>query len=170
MKRIVVSVLLILSLSACSVQENMSPELFFGRFEKYDNNISVNSSFYENDSFVCYTLYHNADIVFDIKTDNDKNSVKINLACTDTDKIKEFTDCAESVIRIYAPDDNVRDIIDNLFNPLKVNNEFRYFSTQWHTYAAVFSDSGLYFTVSSNKLMPESKVEYSLKQNDIIEY
>lgn len=170
MKKIIISVILMLSLAACSVQENMSSELFFERFQKYDNNISINSSFYQEESYVCFSLYHNAEIIFEIKTDSNNNAVKINLACSETDKINEFTDCAESVIRIYSPNDTSQDIIENLFYPEKVNNEFRYFNTQWHTYSAVVSDNGLFFSVSNKKLMPENKVEFSLKQNDIVEY
>jgi hypothetical protein len=148
----------------------MSPELFFKRFEKYDSNLSISNSFYENNSFICYSLYHNAEIIFDISTDGKNNSIKINLACTDTDKVNEFVDCCESVIRIYSPDDNVQDIIDNLFEYKKINNEFRYYDTRWHTYSSTLSDNGMYFSVSNKKLMPESEVEFSLKQNDIVEY
>lgn len=170
MKRTVISFILILGLTACSVQENMSPELFFERLQKYDNSISIENSFYEDKSYVCFALYHNADIVFDILSDDSNNAKKINLACSDTDKINEFIDCTESVIKIYAPDDNPQEVVENLFDNKTANNEFIYYNTQWHTYSAVLSDNGLYFSVSSKKLMPESEVEFSLKQNDIVEY
>lgn len=170
MKRTVFSVLLLLCLTACSVQENMSPELFFDRLQKFDSNISINNSFYDNENFICYMLYHNADIIFEIQTDNEKNSIKINLACTDTDKINEFTDCAESVIKIYAPDDDINTVSKNLFDNKNINNNFTYYDTQWHSYSASLSDNGLYFSVSSKKLMPESEVGLTLKQNDIVEY
>ena len=87
MKKMVISIILILSLTACSLQEKMSTELFFKRLEKYDSSISVNDSFYDGESFVIYSLYHNAEIVFEISTDTDKSIKKINLACSDTDKI-----------------------------------------------------------------------------------
>lgn len=170
MKRTIISILLILSLTACSTQEKMSPELFFKRFEKYDSNISINNSFYDKESYICYSLYHNAEIIFEISTDSDNNSTKINLACTDTDKVNEFIDCAESIIIIYAPDDNPLNIIENLFISQKINNEFRYYDTQWYTYSSILSDNGLFFSVSGKKLTSQSEVEFSLKQNDIVEY
>ncbi|MEE1011959.1 MAG: hypothetical protein U0L11_08005 [Acutalibacteraceae bacterium] len=170
MKRIILSVLLIFSLTACSLQQNMNSELFFKRFIKYDNSISVNNSFYDNNSFVCYALYHNADVIFTISEDKDQNIKKINLTCSNTDKINEFADCSESIIKIYAPDDNSKIITENLFKTENINNEFIYYDTQWYTYSTFLSDDGLYFSVSGKKLSPESKVELSLKQNDIIEY
>lgn len=170
MKRIVISIILIVCLCSCSVQENMSPELFLERFQKYDNNLSITDSFYQEDSYICFVRYHNAEIIFYIFTDCNKNVKKINLACSETDMINEFTDCTESIIRIYSPDDNSEEIINNLFNPEITNSEFRYYNTQWHTYSAICSDNGIYFSVSDKKLAPESEVDFSLKQNDIVEY
>lgn len=171
MKRAVCILLSLLFLTACSVQEKFNPQIFIERIQKCNKNITVENTFYEDDVFVCFAVYNdNTDIVFEIETDEHENAKKISLACSQTDKADEFILCTNSIIDICAPDDDSGQVIKELFSERKLSNKFRYYETQWHSYSAVLSESGLYFSAESKKLVPQSEVEFSLKQNDIVVY
>lgn len=173
MKKIACLVLVFLALTACSVQEKMSPWIFTERIQETDKSISIDTenSYYENGNFVCYASYKdNVRLVFEISTDEHGNSDKISLACTQTDKTDEFVLCAMNVVEAYAPDDSADEVIKNVFLKRELSGKCVYYDTQWHSYAAVLSENGLYFSAESKKLIPQSEVEFSLKQNDIVEY
>lgn len=173
MKRLVFLVVALLLLTACSVQETVSPQIYMDRIQKNDKNISFNSSdaFLENINYVCFVRYaQNADIMFEIAMNEQGSAKKINLACTQTDKIDLFVQCAQSAAETYAPDDDAQRVISELFKSREISDKCLYYDTQWHAYSAVLSENGLYFSVESKKLVPQSDVEMSLKQNDIVTY
>ena len=173
MKRIFCLALVLLFFSACSVQEKISPMIFIERIINSNDKISADTenSFTENNRYVCFIKYSDkTDMVYQIETDEQGNATKISLTCTQTDKADDFIDCALATVSVYSPDDKTDEVSDALFNGYKLSDECLYFETQWHLYSAVISKNGLFFSVQSKKLIPPSKVEFSLKQNDIIEY
>lgn len=169
-KTAILMIIICLLFNSCSVQENVNPQILIERIIKSDENVVVHNSFYDEESFVCYVKHKNSDFIFKFETDENENVKKINLACLDTDKVNDFIDFVQTVIGVYSPDDNRAEISENLFDERKMNDECLYYESQWHSYSAVLSEKGLYFSVSSKKLMPESEIEFSLKPNDIVEY
>lgn len=173
MKKIACLMLAFFILTSCSVQEKMSPWIFTERIQKTDKNISIDTdnSYFENGDYVFYASYaDDVKFIFEISTDEHGNSDKISLACTQTDKTDEFVLCAMRTIEAYAPDDSADEVMQNLFSNKEPNDKCIYYDTQWYSYAAVLSEKGLFFSVESKKLIPQSEVEFSLKQNDIVEY
>lgn len=171
MKRAVCIFFSLLFLTACSVQEKVNPQIFIERIQKNNKNIAVENSFYEDAAFVCFAVYNgNTDIVFEIETDEQKNAKKISLACSQTDKADDFISCAECIIKTYAPDDDSGQVIKELFSQKEINGKFNYYETQWYSYSSVLSENGLYFSAEIKKLVPQTEVEFSLKQNDIVTY
>lgn len=171
MKRITVVLLLLFILTACSVQEKVNPQIFIERVQNCDENITVENVFFEDDVFICFADYaQKANLVFEMATDEHENVKKINLACTQTDKAEEFIYCAESVVKTYAPEDDSAKVIKDLFSSKELSGKCIYYETQWHIYSAVLSENGLYFSSESKKLVPQSDVEFSLKENDIVTY
>ena len=172
MKRIICAVAALVFLAACSVQENMSPQIFIERLQKNDSRFAVDTdNSFVDGGFVYFVNYDNGlELVFEISTDEQGNSDKISLACIQTDKADEFIVCAEKTVEVYAPDDSADEVIKSLFSGRELNGEYVYYETLWHSYSAVLSENGLYFSALSKKLMPNSEVEFSLKQNDIVEY
>lgn len=173
MKRIVALLLVFLTLTACSVQEKMSPMIFIERIGQTDKKLIIDTEnlFFENKNLVCYAVYaQKTKLVFEISTDEHGNSDKISLACIQTDKAPDFILCAKSVFSVCSPDDDSDAVFKELFGSKELSDECRYYETQWHSYAAVLSENGLFFSIENKKLVPQSEVEFSLKQNDIVEY
>lgn len=170
-KRIwVFSLLILCLLSACSVQETMSPEIFIERLEVDCSGLDYKNaeSFYESDKYVCFIKNESGiEFMFEITPDERGNAQKISLACSKTDKTADFISVAESIIRTYAPEDDSKEIVSSIFSDGKVPNEFSYFDTQWHYYTCAASDSAFYFSAESKKLAPEKDAEMTLKPNDI---
>ena len=173
MKRIAALLPVFVTLTACSVQEKMSPWIFVERMRQTDKNLVIDTenSFFENEKMVCYAVYADkTKLVFEISTDEHGNSDKISLACVQTDKAADFVLCAKSIASVYSTEDDSDNVAKELFGTKELSDECRYYETQWRSYAAVLSENGLYFSVESKKLVPQTEVEFSLKQNDIVEY
>lgn len=175
MKKILVMINLVLIafLTACSVQEKVSPDIFIERLSERNENFvfDTENCFVEDKKYVFFAKYDIViDTVFEITTDEQENAEKISLACVQTDKAESFISCTKKVIETYSPDDNADEIITALFDNTKLDEKNRYFETQWHSYSAALSKNGLFFSVKNKKLIEESSVEFSLKENDIVEY
>lgn len=169
MKRIFALVSVILFLSACSLQEKMSPRIFFDRLSKINIQLDMENSeqFIEGNDYVCFVSdFNSTEYVFQISVNDSGDAEKISLACNQTDKSADFVSCAKSVIQAYAPDDSADEVTASLFENGAIRQKYIYHDTQWHKYSAVASDSGFFFSVSSKKLVPAEEVELSLKPND----
>ena len=83
MKRIICAVAALVFLAACSVQENMSPQIFIERLQKNDSRFAVDTdNSFVDGGFVYFVNYDNGlELVFEISTDEQGNSDKISLAC-----------------------------------------------------------------------------------------
>lgn len=159
--------------SSCSVQETMSPQIFFERLSHVNSQLCLDSSeqFYEGNEFVCFVSDLNANnYAFQISVNDNGDCEKISLACNKTDKASDFISCAKSVIQTYSPNDDADVILNQLYSGGEIRQEYVYYDTQWHKYSAAASDAGFFFSVSSKKLIPESEVELSLKPNDKVDF
>ncbi len=175
MKRIIIMIdaVLIVFLAACSVQEKVSPDIFVERLSAANESFvfETESCFIEENKSVFFAKYNNEiDTVFEITEDEQGNAEKISLACTQADKVEIFIACVKNVIETYSPDDSSDEILTDLFKKISTDGKNKYYETQWYSYSAVFSEEGLFFSIKNKKLISESSVEFSLKENDIIEY
>lgn len=162
-----VLILLIPILQSCSVQEKMNPQIFFERFLQINKNFVFDTSeqFFDGNEFVCFVDDLNGkSFVFQLSSDDYGDCKKISVCAEKTER-NIFKECVESIIRVYAPEDNPKNIIDSLYSDGN-NQKIRYFETQWHIYSAVEENETCYFSVSSKKLASESEVDLSLKPND----
>lgn len=170
--KILLFMLLMLMLQACSVQEKMSPQIFFERLSKVNEQLAFDTSeqFFDGNEYVCFVSDENSNsFVFQISVNDSGNSEKISVTAEKTDEYV-FNECVESIIKVYAPDDDAKKIIAALYSDINNNSKFRYCETQWHSYSAVIEKECRYFSVSSKKLVPESEVELSLKPNDKVDF
>ncbi len=160
-----------LFLQACSVQEKMSPQIFFERLSKINAQLVFDTSeqFFEGNEFVCFASdADNNSYAFQVSVTDSGDCEKISLAAENGNE-NAFRECVKSVINVYAPDDDAEKVIISLLNSSS-NQKFQYYETQWHSYSFARENECRYFSVSSKKLMPESKVELSLKPNDKIDF
>lgn len=175
MKKSVILVLLIsmLMFTSCSVQETMSPQIFFERLSQTDSQLCFDSSeqFYEGNEFVCFVSDLNSNnYAFQISVNDNGDCEKITLACNKTDRASDFISCVKSVVQTYSPDDDADDVLEQLYPNAEIKAEYVYHDTQWHKYSAAASDEGFCFSVSSKKLITENEVELSLKPNDKVDF
>ncbi len=163
---------LILLLQACSVQEKMSPEIFFERLKKVDSRFSFDASeqFFEGNEYICFVSDDNSNcFAFQISVNDSGDCEKISVAAEKADS-QDFISCVKSVIQAYAPDDDAENITKKLFTGGKIVAEYVYYDSQWHSYSAAGNNGIFYFSVSSKKLVSEKNVELSLKPNDKIDF
>ncbi len=163
---------LILLLQACSVQEKMSPQIFFDRLSKINTRLDFDTSeqFYDGKEFVCFVSDSDTNsYAFQISVNDSGDCEKISLAAEKTDE-DVFKESVKSIIKVYAPDDYAEIIVASLYSGIKNNQKFQYYETQWHSYSFAAEKECRYFGVSSKKLVSESNVELSLKPNDKIDF
>lgn len=172
MKRIILSVISLsfIFFSACSVQETMSPQIFINRLSKINQELDFESAehFMDGNKFCFFIKNKNStNFLIEITVNENGHSEKISVACSNADKIGDFINCVESVIKTYAPDDDISEIISKL----NINrNKLVYQESQWHSYSALINENGIYFSISNKKLIPSSKAELSLKPNDRVDF
>ncbi len=173
MKKVFVLLFLCLFLVSCSLQAEVTPEIFVERLSKFDKNMMFDefvSFSHENLHTYFFSYSDSVFPVLEIRTDERGNAEKISISCTQTDKLDLFLKCVEVIVSVYSPDETASQIIDALYSEKNENEEFSYYETQWYLYSAVISENGLFFSTENKKLSPQSEVELSLKANDIVEY
>ncbi|MBR2868472.1 MAG: hypothetical protein IKB88_05345 [Clostridia bacterium] len=166
MKKILVLIPLFLFLSACSVQENVSPDLFVSRLEKTVRDAAIDSDgiFYENEKSVVYADYGGCRFAIEMTCDSDGKVKKISLACNDTDKAECFYSFIKNIVSVYAPDEDCDRILQNLC----CGKQFSFYESQWYSYSFSSAVSGFYFGVENKKLAPAKDIGLTLKPNDIV--
>ncbi len=173
MKRIFVLFITVLFLASCSSQENMNGILLVERISEYDEQFDADESllFTEGNVQTLFFTYGSENgFIMESRTDTQGNTEKINLACTCTDKIDLFFQCAGTLILVYAPGEDVKKISDELFRNKLLNGDLLYYETRWYVYSVRLSKECLYFSIENKKLSPQSDVDLSLKQNDIVDF
>lgn len=175
MRKIILIILFfsLLIFSACSVQEKMSPEIFFERLSNVNSEMDFENSeqFVQEDKNIVFIKNKNGtDFVFELSVNESGDAEKISLACAQTDKVSDFIHCVEAVIKTYSPSDDTAEILSALFENGQIKQEYAYHDTQWHGYAAVASENTLYFSITNKKLVPQNEVELSLKPNDRVDF
>lgn len=154
MKKLLIILLIPFVLSSCAKQSVMNYEVFF---ERLNNENILTDKIITKDSVVCFT---SEGFVLELKHNADGDVYKILISCDDLIKKEEFILLAKDVINIYAPEDDIDGIFDDVINT---------YQTDWHTYQFFSTDSGMFLSVNRNKLNPETAPELSLKSNDKIE-
>ena len=163
----IISVLtaLVLSLCACSVQENMNPLIFLERFAKNaGDEFQINESFDENGRYIVFFSDKSGETyVCELIYDGNQNIKKICLAGNNPSKADVFELLFENVLEVCAPNENKNEIIPNLFE-----KKWNYYSTQRFNYSYVMTDEGVFASIENISFATESDVLLTLKQSDII--
>ena len=89
----------------------------------------------------------------------------VSITCDDLNKIDNFIQFFESVLGVYAPEENS----DNIIVALTSEDVINTYQSEWYTYQFVKTEVGMFLSVNNCKLNPESIPEFSLKQNEKIE-
>ncbi len=152
-------------LCACTVQEKMNPIIFTERFsEQMNDEIIIEESFSDNGRYIIFFSDKSGEkYVCELLADNYDNIKKVCLAGNNTSKAESFEYFFEKTLKVYAPNENITEIIPNLFK-----NKWNYHSSQWYRYACVISEEGLFASIENIKLSTESDAQLTLKQSDII--
>lgn len=163
-KLILLFFVLTVILCSCTVQEKMNPIIFTERFSELMNDeIIIEESFSDNGRYIIFFSNISGEkYVCELSTDNSDNIKKICLASNNTSKAESFEYFFEKILKVYAPNENVTEIIPNLFK-----NKWNYHSSQWYRYTGVVSDEGLFASIENIKLSTESDAQLTLKQSDI---
>lgn len=161
------TVSIILLFSSCTVQEEVSPELFISRFaETYpDFSVETDGMFYENEKSVLFANdASGCRFVVELTADEQGRVRKISLACVDADMAENMFSFAKDIVSVYAPHENAQSVAE------KLNGEksFSYYETQWYYYSFSSTEAGLFFSVENKKLSPVKDVGLTLKENDIV--
>ncbi len=169
---ILLSVSLIFT-SACSVQENMSADIFFDRLS--ENSAELDFESYEQlviDGKSCCFLkdLNGAEYAFEITLNENGDAEKIAVSCNITELPQSLISCLESVIKTYSPVDNSEEVISAFFENGKPKQGNSYYETQWRSYSVYATESDFFFSVSSKKIVGQSAVELSLKPNDRVDF
>ncbi len=165
---VVFSVLFILPLfSSCTVQEEVSPDLFVSRFgEKYPAySLENDGMFYEKEKCVLFAADASGTrFAVEMTTDEQGRVRKISLACTDADKAENMFSFAKDIVSVYAAQEDGQSVAESLNS----GKSFSYHETQWYYYSFSSTETGLFFSVENKKLSPEKEVGLTLKENDIV--
>lgn len=171
MKKILVlfAVFSLLFLSACSVQKNMSPEIFLKRLSENSESFDSGSAeiLYDDGGCVCFIkdIYGTEYVFrFDLSDAGDIN--KISFACNKKDKAENYILCLKEIICIYASDESPDEIIKELTENGKIKQGFSDYETHWYFWSSYADENGFFTSVINKKLVEITTAELTLKPND----
>ena len=156
-------------MNACSVQERMNPEIFFERLFGISDEYMTESKeiYYENGKCICFINdIYGSELVYEFSLSDNKDIYKISFACNEADKAEKNIIYVKDIISVYAPQENADEIVESLTENGKPHKGFSYYDTQWYSWAVYFDENGFFFSVTNNKIIEKTTVEYSLKPND----
>lgn len=170
MKKIIILLMLfVFIMTACSVQEKMSPEIFFERLSgKSDEYLFDDKElFYEDIKCVCFIKdIYGSELVYEFALNDKKDIYKISFACNEADKAEKIIVYIKDIITVYAPQENADEVVRSLTENGKPDKGFSYYETQWYSWAVYSDENGVFFSVTNNKVVEKTTAEYSLKPND----
>ncbi len=157
---------IIFLLGGCSVQKNMSSEIFINRLsEKCD--FSVSESFVdESENIYFLNDKNNIEYVFVFSVNESGDVKKISFSCNDTKKAENFMNYIRQIISVYSPNEKPEEIIGGFSEKDNLKQGLNYYENQWYLYCLNTDKYGLFFSVTNKKLCPDHTVEFSLKPND----
>lgn len=156
---------LLIFLSACTVQEAVSPDLFVSRFAEAfpDYQLESDGAFYENDKCVLFANdgFGNRFAV-EMTSDSQGRVQKISLACANADKAENLFSFARDILSVYAPEEDANSVLQSIND----GNYFSYYETLWYSYAFSKTGSGLFFSIGNKHYAPVNEPELTLKENE----
>ena len=161
MKKIIPLILIFtLLFSACTVQETVDPQVFLDRLSKADENLafSEDGTFYENNSCVTFFEFKGKSFVAEQFCGGDGVVTEICLSSETADE-NCFSECTETFISVYAPNENSAEIISNLFK-----DGYSYYETQWYSYSSYTDGKTRFFCVKNKKLSPTQAERLTLRE------
>lgn len=161
------SLIFILLLSGCSVQERVSPLILVNRLTKQSNEIICDPqhTYFDGNTFICFIEYGSIkNIIIKMHTTEENSVKKISVYSTADNQIFELI---KLLISIYSPKEDSENISEEL---RKNTDSFRYFNGKEYTYSLFTSDKSIYFEVFNNNLSEYTIPELTLKANDRIDY
>ncbi len=162
-----ISVLLILLLSSCTVQERVSPPIFVGRLNEIskDFNYISENSYYDENFFISFFNYKDLkNIVIKMQLSDDNSIIKISLITNNNSSAFELI---KLLIETYSPEEDSTVILNELTEKEK---GYCYSFGNEYTYSVFKSDKEIYFEIFINSESDYSVPDLTLKANDKIEF
>ena len=120
-------------MNACSVQERMSPEIFFERLSEISDEYLLDDKecFYEDMKCVYFLKdIYGSELVYEFALNNKKDIYKISFACDETDKAEKFIEYIKDIITAYSPQENADEVVKSLTVNGKPDKGFSYYETK----------------------------------------
>lgn len=168
MKRcLTLSLIIILScvLSSCSLQKEMTPEIFLERLSSADESLTVDfeGRYYLNERCFCFVKDEGmTEYLLVMHTDKDGSVKTVSLTSTATDKTAAFISLAERITAVYSPDDASDAVVANVFLHGEIPKENVYYDTRWHEYTALANEYAMYFAIDDLSLGERTVPELTL--------
>lgn len=160
-------------LSACSVQEKMSPEIFLERLCEKSDIFSSESAeiLYDETGCVCFIDdVYGTEYVFNFVMSDSGFIKKISFVCSEKDKAENYILCLKDMINVYSPDESTENVIRELTVNGKMKQGFTNYDTQWYLWSSYTDENGFFVSVINKKLTEVPTVELSLKPNDKVAF
>ena len=163
MKKIVALILVIITLSSCTVQENMSPAAFIERLEEADDSVAADTenAFFAQGEYICRLSYGVADgFLLKISADSHSYTSKICLVYSGSDGQEDFVGCCKSITEIYAPSEDVDTVASELFGK---KEGFAFYESERYLYAYYDNEENIYFCIENRMLSEKTEAELTLR-------
>lgn len=163
MKKIVALILVIITLSSCTVQENMSPAAFVERLEEADDSVAADTenAFLAKGEYICRLSYGDADgFLLKISADSHSYTSKICLVYSGSDGQEDFVGCCKSITGIYALSEDVDTVASELFGK---KEGFVFYESKKYLYSFCMSEESTFFSVENKILSQATTPELTLR-------
>lgn len=162
-----ISLLLILLLPSCTVQERVSPLIFIDRLNEIsaDLNFISENSYYDDNVFISFLDFKDLkSIAIKMQLSDDNSIIKISLITINNSRAFELI---KLLIETYSPEEDSNVIFNELTGTEK---GFCYSFGNEYTYSVFKSDKEIYFEVFINSQSDYSVPDLTLKSNDKIKF
>lgn len=162
--------LLLLLFSACSVQQEITPELFIRKLNKSlkEPLFDAENGFCYDNTFYCFSSGTGPEYVISMLSDESLRVYHIGLTSPHTEKKEDFLSLVRSIISEYAPDEDCEAVISAL--TCGENGIPSYHDSTHYSYSFISTDKGLSWSVSNNIIKEKEIPELTIKENDLKEY
>ncbi len=164
-------------LGACTMQDTMNPAIFAERFCEYSGFTAARQeTLFDENKALCFAKSEaGTQILLGMRTDEGGNVISVSASVDFTDgepretAAADFLTACDGCVEIFAQEDSesYAEIAKALgFAKELPKGNTAYHDTQWYRYALIVTDGAAYFSVESKRAVPDSAVEFSLRETE----